>query len=132
MSLLYTQLTAEASFGMIEAKGTGDIALTGSASMEYCTNCTTQMEAKNFKPTSNTSNFYFHRSFCYNLNASLGISLGVPGADIDTGLSLNISDTDVFDNIAPTITLPSSSAILDSLKFTPQSALSMLLLFDGE
>ena len=58
--------------------------------------------------------------------------VGVPGADLDTGLSMSIVDDNAFDDIAPNITLPSAQSLLDSIKFSPRSALLMLNFIDSE
>ena len=118
---------------MIKALGNGGVSVGGLASLDYCPSCNqAEKEAQGFLRASNTSSFYFQRLFGYNLTASLGVSVGVPGANIETGLSLMITDQNIFDDNGPDIVLPSASAIRDSLKFSPRNALTMLQFFDGE
>lgn len=49
---------------------------------------------------------------------------------IDSGLRARIKDTDIFDEDPPTVTLPDTQALLDSIKFSPQNAVDMLRVVD--
>ena len=118
---------------MIQAIGDGVVSVNGLASLDYCRDCNeTEKEDQGYKRASTNSSFYFQRQFGYDLSASLGVSVGVPGANFDTGLVLSIVDENLFDDTAPNITLPSAKAFLDSIKFSPRSALLMLTFIDGE
>jgi hypothetical protein len=55
----------------------------------------------------------------------------IPGFDISNGLTLSVSDEDIFDEIPPTVVLPDAQEILDSVQFSPQTAVNMLQLVDG-
>lgn len=56
----------------------------------------------------------------------------VPGVQIGTGLALRINDDDVFDSTPPVIKSPDVQALRDLIKFSPENALVMLRLIDGE
>ena len=125
-----SNLDASASFGMLELKGNGKVGLKGKAELAYCASCSGTY--KNFSRVSNTSSFYFDGLFGYSLSSSIGLSADVPGVELDTDLMLSISDDNVFDDIPPSIDKPNAQALRDLLKFSPENALIMLRLIDGE
>jgi hypothetical protein len=125
-----SNLEVDASFGMLELQGNGEVDLFGKAELAYCSRCNGTYG--NFSRVSNTSSFYFDRLFSYKLSSSIALSADVPGVELDTGLTLNINDDNVFDDIPPTIDKPNSQALRDLLKFSPENALTMLRLIDGE
>lgn len=126
-------LDATVSFGMIEAGGSGDVALSGLAKLAYCpqSTCDGDAEYPEFVSAGNSSSFFFQREFGYDLSATLGINVGVEGLVVDTGLAFGMQDDNVFDNVPPEIRYPDGQAFLDLIKFSPQSALLMLRFIDG-
>lgn len=45
---------------------------------------------------------------------------------------LRIADVNMFDDVPPTVSKPDSNALNDLLQFSPDNALVMLRLIDGE
>lgn len=127
-----SDLGARVSFGMVEARGQGQVNFVGQAALAYCPGCNGTHPQAIFRPVSNTSSFYFHRLFGFDVDSSIALSAGVPGVKIDTGLALSISDDDVFDANPPVIIPPDVQALRDLIKFSPANALAMLRLIDGE
>jgi hypothetical protein len=53
----------------------------------------------------------------------------MPGVEVGAGVTLGISDTNVFDDESPVIVLPNAQSLIDSMKFSPQTAVSKSALF---
>lgn len=126
-----SDLGARVSFGMVEARGQGQVNFVGESSLSYCPGCNGTHPQVSFQPVSNTS-FYFRRLVGYDINTLIALSDGVPGLEIDTDLALSLSDDNVFDAKPPVITPPDIQALRDLIKFSPENALVMLRLIDGE
>ena len=83
-------------------------------------------EKEGFDQIDGTS-FYFLGRVGYDFSAQLGISTRVDGIPSPSSvLQFAISDETVFDNDPPDVELPNTQAILDSVKFSPQSDAGML------
>ncbi len=132
-----SDLNAIVSFGMLTLEGNGKVDMFGKAEVVYCPSCIEYQSSETHRNFSrvNTSSFYFDRLFGYSIDSSIALNADVPdvhGVELGTGLTLSISDGDVFDNIPPTIIIPTAQALKDLLKFSPENALVMLRLIDSE
>ena len=113
---------ASVGFGLVRATLDGDVELKGNAQLVHCPDCSDAAITSSFQPVG-TSSFYFQRKFGYQLSGSIDVINQIPGMDSQIGAQrLSIADDNVFDDIPPNMTLPSSQDLLDSIKFTPQRA----------
>lgn len=126
-------LSTTVSFGLgIQAKGDANVALNGKAELVHCptgVDCSARYPEPEY---SNISSFYYSSEIGYNIGATLGLESVVSGLEIDEGIEFGIEDGNIFDDIKPIVHLPDTRAILDSIKFSPQAAVSMLRLVDSE
>jgi hypothetical protein len=122
-----SDLMASVGFGLVRATLDGDVELKGNAQLVYCSYCSDAAITSSFQPVGSSS-FYFQRKFGYELSGGVSLVSDIPGMDSQIGAQrLSIADDNVFDDIPPNMTLPSSQDLLDSIKFTPQRAVGTSL-----
>ena len=80
----------------------------------------------------NSSSFCLKREVEYGLSGQLSVGAEIGGLDIAEGLQLSITDTDVFDDIAPVVSLPDldPSVFKDMLILSPALAVTILQRID--
>jgi len=113
-------INANAGFGMINTAGTGTASFDGMVQLNY--------ESGTFTSGSFTSDTLFG----YEILCQVALEEpAVAGVLVDP-FEFKLNDTDVFDDIAPSISYPSIKALLDSIKFSPAAALTMLRTIYGK
>ena len=120
---LYMQsdLTGTANLGLLTATVSGDASLRGEFKLGYCPFCEGVFPLDDSYEQARYSSFYFSRLIGYNLTGALELSQGIPGVVVGAGAGiLGIEDGDVYGDSPPMIQLP--NALLDSIKFSPQTA----------
>lgn len=114
-----SKINATAGFGMINAAGKGTARFDG-------------MVQLNYNSGSFTHGFTSETLFGYEIMGQVALEEpAVAGVLVDP-FEFKLNDTDVFDDIAPSISYPSIKALLDSIKFSPAAALTMLRTIDGK
>ena len=121
---LESDLTGSLSLGLVKAAVSGDALMQGSFSLGYCSSCDGTYSEPGYERTGENSTFYYNRLIGFDIGGALELSAGVPGVSIGVGVEIRVSDDDVFDEAPPVVVLPDAQALLDSMKFSPQSAVS--------
>ena len=121
---LQSDLTGSLSLGLVKAAVSGDALMQGSFSLGYCSSCDGTYSEPGYERTGENSTFYYNRLIGFDIGGALELSAGVPGVEIGVGVEIRVSDDDVFDEAPPVVVLPDAQALLDSMKFSPQSAVS--------
>ena len=125
---LQADLSGTASLGLFEATVSGNGILQGQFKLGYCTSCggTYLSESEGYQQAGQNSSFYFSRLIGYDLGGRLALTAGMPGAEdqLDFGVGLGIKDDNIFDDTPHVIELPTAKSLLDSMKFSPQNAVS--------
>jgi hypothetical protein len=103
--------------------------MSGSFSLGYCPDCNGTYHADDYERAGENSTFYFSRKVGYDLDGALSLTAGMPGVEVGAGVTLGISDANVFDDESPVIVLPNAQSLIDSMKFSPQTAVSKSALF---
>ena len=127
---LQTDLLGTASLGLFDASVSGNATLQGQYSLGYCTLCSGTYLSEGYQQAGPDSLFYFSRLIGYDLHAELKLTAGMPGAGDQFGFDydiLHIAEDDVFDDIPPVIELPKAQFFVDSMKFSPQNAVSKFI-----
>ena len=119
---MQSDLSGTASLGLLTATVLGDASLQGEFKLGYCPFCEGTFPLDDSYEQAGDSSFYFSRLIGYNLNGALELSAGIPGVVVGAGVGIGIEDDDVFDDSPPVIQLPNTQALLDSIKFSPQTA----------
>ena len=130
MTQLYMQadVYGSAGLGLFSASLSGNAELQGEVSLGYCPSCNGTYPGNEYRQASQNSSFYFHRLIGYDMDLGLSLSAGVPaGVEFGDTVSIGIQDDDVFDSVSPNITLPDMQFIKDSIRFSPQNAVSKFL-----
>ena len=129
---MQSSLSGMASLGLITATVSGNAAMQGNFSLAYCPDCSgTYSPDDNYERAGGNSSFYFSRLIGYNLDGALELSVGISGVEVGVGVGISIEDDDVFDDDPPAIQLPDAQSLIDSMKFSPQTAVNMLQLVDA-
>ena len=127
---LQTDLSGSATLGLITADVSGAAALQGQLSFGYCPSCGGNYQ-DGYEQTGEGSSFYLRRLIGYDLDGALELSLDsmsfMPSIDLGIGFELGIEDDNVFDDIPPVIELPSAQSLLDSMRFSPEQAVSKFM-----
>ena len=124
---LYMQsdVTGSADIGLFGASLSGNAELQGELSLGYCPSCNGTYPSNGFQRAREDSSFYFSRLIGYDMDLALSMFAGVPaGVEFDATARIGIEDDDVFDDVTPNITLPDVQFIKDSMRFSPQNAVS--------
>lgn len=120
---LQSDLSGLASLGLLTATVSGDASLQGEFKFGYCTSCDGTYD-EGYQRLSETSSFYFSRLLGYDISGELALSAGMNGVELGVGLELGIADYNIFDDIPATVQLPTAQSLVDSMKFSPQNAVS--------
>ena len=126
LTQLYMQADASgsASLGLFSATVSGNAELLGEYNIAFCPACAGEyQEQDGYRQASEGSSFYIYRLVGYDLDGELEVLTGIPGTESTTG-AIGIEDNDVFDDISPNITLPDTQFLRDTMKFSPQNAIS--------
>lgn len=93
--------------GLLELNAGIQAIATGEFGFLYCDD-EVDVTCKNegYEKWKDGSNFYFKRNFAYSLKGEATIGAEIPGLEVEEGLTLSVSDNDVFDETAPVVTLP--------------------------
>ena len=126
---LYMQsdLTGTANLGLLTATVSGDASLQGEFKLGYCPDCNGTFPLDGYGQLGDSSSFYLSRYAGYSLDGELVIASGIKGSDIDNDASIYIADDDVFDDKAPVVKLTNAKPLIDSMKFSPQNAVSKFI-----
>lgn len=128
---LQTELSGSATLGLITADVSGAAGLEGQFSFGYCPSCGGTYQ-DGFEQIAEGSSFYLSRLIGYDLDGALELSLDstsfMPSIDLGIGFELGIEDDNVFDDIPPVIELPSAQSLLDSMRFSPEQAVSKFMM----
>lgn len=124
---MLSDLSGSVSLGLFTATASGIASMSGSFSLGYCPSCDGTYLADNYERAGENSTFYFSRGIGYDLNGALSLTAGMPGVEVGAGVTLGISDANVFDEEPPVILLPNAQSLIDSMKFSPQTAVSKSL-----
>ena len=123
---LQSDLLGTATLGLFTATVSGNASLEGQFNLGYCTDCdgTYPSDDYQYQRAGQNSSFYFHRLIGYDLDGGIELSAGMPGVELGLGVEIGIEDDNIFDDNPPIIQLPDAQSLLDSMKFTPQNAVS--------
>ena len=128
---LQSDLSGSVSLGLITAAASGNALMQGSFSLGYCPDCDGTYPADGYQRAGANSTFYFSREIGYDLDGALSLTAGMPGVEVGAGVRIGIADDNVFDDTSPVIQLPNAQSLIDSMKFSPQTAVNMLQLVDS-
>lgn len=115
--------------GVVDFQSRVNALLEGEFGISYCSggqNCA----GSSYGQLSNSS-FYLKRDVGYQMNGDVTLKTDLDGLNLGDGLELEISDIDVFDDIAPEVLIPSLDDFQDLIKFSPANAISLLRLIDS-
>jgi hypothetical protein len=126
---LQSDLSGSVSLGLFTATASGTASMSGSFSLGYCPDCDGTYPADDYERAGENSTFYFSREVGYDLDGALSLTAGMQGVEVGAGVTLGISDANVFDEEPPVIVLPNAQSLIDSMKFSPQTAVSKSALF---
>eukprot|EP00957_Ditylum_brightwellii_P094568 7202667-Ditylum_brightwellii.AAC.1 len=81
----------------------------------------------------NNTNFCFRRTADFSLAGEVGIAEdnAIPNLSIDAGLEFSVVENEIFDDIAPVVTLPDPSKWTGIIQFTPENAIVLLRLAEA-
>lgn len=125
---LQSDLTGALGLGLIQTTVSGNAELQGSFSIAFCPTCHGAYPDHDFTRVNSNSSFYFNQKVGYRINGGLELSAGVQGIKLGSGVVVAIHDDNVFDDIPAIVQLPDAQALLDSMKFSPQSAVGKFIL----
>ena len=115
--------------GVVDFQSRVNALLEGDFGISYCSegqNCA----GGSYGQLSNSS-FYLKRDVGYQMNGDVTLKTDLDGLNLGDGLELEISDINVFDDIAPEVLIPSLDDLQDLIKFSPANAISLLRLIDS-
>lgn len=115
--------------GVVDFQSQVNALLEGDFGISYCSggqNCA----GSSYGQLSNSS-FYLKRDVGYQMNGDVTLKTDLEGLSLGDGLELEISDINVFDDIAPEVLIPSLEDLQDLIKFSPANAISLLRLIDS-
>jgi hypothetical protein len=113
-----------AQLGLFTATVTGDVSLQGRLSVGYCPSCDGTYPLEDYEQVGENSAFYLSQLVGFDLDLQLELLAGMPGAQLDIGAGLRITDDDIFDDKPHVVQLPDAQVLRDSMKFSPQKAVS--------
>ena len=118
-------ISGSANFGLLKATISGDALLEGQVSLGYCTSCNGTYLSDDYQKADKNSPFYYSRNIAFDVDAGLELSASAYGVELDMARDrIRIKDDDAFDEIPPSIQLPDAQSLRDSIKFSPQNAVS--------
>lgn len=122
---LQSDFSGSASLGLLTATVTGDALLQGEFKLGYCPSCNGVYPGDDYERLSDTSSFYFGRHLGYFLDGGLQLSAGMDGInELGAGVEISVEDANIFDEEPADIQLPTAQSLVDSMKFSPQNAVS--------
>lgn len=121
-----SDLSGSASLGLFTSTISGSASLQGSLSIGYCTVCDGVYPTEGYERAGETSSFYFSHLIGYRLDGGLELMAGIEGAALGVGVRLGIEDENIFDDNPADIQFPDAQFIKDSVKFSPENAVSKL------
>ena len=123
---LQTDFSGTATLGLFEAAVSGNASLEGQLNIGYCPSCNGTYLEDGYQQAGQDSSFYFNRLMGYYLGGGIELSAGMPGVELDLGAEIGIEDDNIFDDNPSIIQLPDTQSLRDSIKFSPQNAVSKL------
>ena len=122
-------LSGSVSFGLLKPSISGSALLQGQFSLSYCSVCNGIYPSDGYQQAGENSSFYYSRLVGYDLEGGLELSAGAYGVELDIARDkIQIQDNDMFDDVPPFVQLPDVQSLRDSIKFSPQNAVSKFII----